>query len=56
MAVTRRIFFSKPGDMWLSAEQNQLKWRIVEEVEKFLDNKTDIGPIKELLGRFVNNL
>lgn len=34
MAVVRRIFISLPADMWLSRAENDLKWAIVERIEK----------------------
>jgi hypothetical protein len=34
LPITRRIYVSLPADAWLSAEQNSLKWGIVEEIEK----------------------
>jgi hypothetical protein len=35
MTVKRRIFISMPGDRWLNQKQNELKWAIVAEIEKF---------------------
>ena len=34
MAITRRIYVSLPADPWLTSNINQLKWGIVEEIEK----------------------
>lgn len=34
MAVTRRIFVSMPADNWLTRQQNDLKWGIVERIER----------------------
>jgi hypothetical protein len=34
MPITRRIYISLPADPWLPANLNDLKWGIVEEVEK----------------------
>lgn len=34
MAVTRRIFVSMPADQWLTEKQNDLKWGVVEEIER----------------------
>jgi hypothetical protein len=34
MSVTRRIFVSLPADEWLTPKQNELKWGIVEEIER----------------------
>jgi CAP12/Pycsar effector protein, TIR domain len=33
MAVTRRIFVSMPADDWLTPQQNELKWGIVDEIK-----------------------
>jgi hypothetical protein len=33
MRITRRVFVSMPADQWLTAEQNTLKWSIVNRVE-----------------------
>ena len=35
MSITRRIYVSLPADPWLPPNVNELKWGIVEEVEKF---------------------
>ena len=35
MPIKRRIFFSLPGDQWLSDKQNDFKWGLVEEIEKW---------------------
>jgi len=32
--ITRRIYVSLPADPWLPQNLNELKWSIVEEVEK----------------------
>lgn len=32
--VTRRIYVSMPADRWLEPHQNELKWAIVEEIER----------------------
>ena len=32
--VTRRIYVSLPADPWLPQNLNELKWGIVEEIEK----------------------
>jgi hypothetical protein len=34
MAITRRIYVSLPADPWLAPNINELKWGIVEEIEK----------------------
>src|SRR5689334_11441227 len=34
MPITRRIYVSLPADPWLSEDMNELKWGIVEEIEK----------------------
>ena len=34
MSITRRIYVSLPADPWLSKNINELKWGIVEEIEK----------------------
>ena len=34
MQITRRIYVSLPADRWLPKNLNQLKWGIVEEIEK----------------------
>jgi hypothetical protein len=34
MPITRRIYISLPADPWLSRNLNDLKWGIVEEIEK----------------------
>lgn len=34
MAITRRIFVSLPADSWLPANLNELKWAVVQEIEK----------------------
>lgn len=34
MSITRRIYVSLPADPWLAPNLNQLKWGIVEEIEK----------------------
>lgn len=34
MAVTRRVFVSMPADRWLTREQNDLKWGLVERIEQ----------------------
>ncbi len=34
MTMTRRIFISGPRDKYLDARRNQLKWAIVDEIEK----------------------
>jgi hypothetical protein len=34
MGITRRVFVSMPADEWLAPNQNELKWGIVEEIEK----------------------
>ena len=34
MPVTRRIYVSLPADPWLATNINELKWGIVEEIEK----------------------
>jgi hypothetical protein len=34
MALTRRIYVSLPADPWLPPKINDLKWGIVEEIEK----------------------
>ena len=34
MLITRRIYVSLPADPWLSPNLNELKWGIVEEIEK----------------------
>jgi hypothetical protein len=34
MQVTRRVYVSLPADPWLPPNLNQLKWGIVEEIEK----------------------
>ena len=34
MATRRRIFISLPGDEWLSAAQNDMKWAVVERIER----------------------
>ena len=34
MPITRRIYVSLPADPWLTPNINQLKWGIVEEIEK----------------------
>ena len=34
MSITRRIYVSLPADPWLPHNLNELKWGIVEEIEK----------------------
>jgi hypothetical protein len=34
MSVTRRIFVSMPADAWLTPAQNELKWSVVERIER----------------------
>jgi hypothetical protein len=34
MALVKRIFVSMPADQWLMPNQNDLKWAIVEEIER----------------------
>lgn len=34
MTITRRIFVSLPDDRWLSPLQNQVKWALVDRIEK----------------------
>src|SRR5258706_1400522 len=34
MAITRRIFVSMPADNWLTRQQNDLKWGVVERIER----------------------
>src|SRR5438034_11584268 len=34
MPVTRRVFVSMPADQWLAPNQNDLKWGIVDEIER----------------------
>jgi hypothetical protein len=34
VAITRRVYVSLPADRWLSPQLNELKWGIVEEIEK----------------------
>jgi hypothetical protein len=34
MAITRRVYVSLPADRWIPANLNDLKWAIVEEIEK----------------------
>jgi len=34
MRITRRIYVSLPADPWLPKNINDLKWGIVEEIEK----------------------
>ena len=34
VSITRRIYVSLPADPWLPPNVNELKWGIVEEVEK----------------------
>jgi hypothetical protein len=34
MSIVRRVYVSLPADPWLSDNLNQLKWGIVEEIEK----------------------
>jgi CAP12/Pycsar effector protein, TIR domain len=34
MSITRRIYVSLPADRWLSKNLNDLKWGIVDEIEK----------------------
>jgi hypothetical protein len=34
VAITRRVYVSLPADPWLSPNINELKWGIVEEIEK----------------------
>ena len=34
MSITRRIYVSLPADPWLTTNLNDLKWGIVEEIEK----------------------
>jgi hypothetical protein len=34
LSVTRRIYVSLPADHWLPAKLNDLKWGVVEEIEK----------------------
>jgi hypothetical protein len=34
LPITRRIYVSLPADPWLSSNLNELKWGIVEEIEK----------------------
>jgi hypothetical protein len=34
LPITRRIYISLPADLWLSKNLNELKWGIVEEIEK----------------------
>jgi hypothetical protein len=41
MRITRRVFVSMPADQWLTAEQNDLKWSIVERVEA-LGHRTEV--------------
>ena len=33
--IKRRIYISMPADIWLDNRQNELKWGIVDEIEKF---------------------
>lgn len=34
MPITRRIYVSLPADHWLAKNINELKWGIVDEIEK----------------------
>lgn len=34
MTITRRIFVSMPADVWLTPEQNEMKWAVVERIEQ----------------------
>jgi hypothetical protein len=34
MPVTRRIYVSMPADVWLTPEQNSMKWGVVERIEQ----------------------
>lgn len=34
MSIKRRIYISMPGDQWLDARQNRLKWGIVDQIER----------------------
>jgi hypothetical protein len=34
MQITRRVYVSLPADPWLSPNLNDLKWGVVEEIEK----------------------
>ncbi len=34
MPITRRIYVSLPADQWLTKEMNDLKWALVDEIEK----------------------
>ncbi len=59
MSVTRRIYVSLPADRWLPKSMNDLKWAIVDEIEKswihsrdFHKSKGKAGPcFVESLGR-----
>lgn len=45
MDQKRRVFISMPGDKWLFDRQNDLKWAIVEEIEKHgLEAQIFVGP------------
>jgi hypothetical protein len=35
MSVPRRVYISMPADQWLTDDQNQLKWAIVDYIESF---------------------
>ena len=34
MSLTRRIYVSMPADVWLTPEQNGMKWAVVERIEQ----------------------
>jgi hypothetical protein len=34
MSITRRVYVSMPADEWLTAAQNELKWKLVEKIER----------------------
>ena len=34
MDITRRVYVSLPADSWLPPNLNDLKWAVVEEIEK----------------------
>ncbi len=34
MPIVRRVFVSMPADQWLTQNQNDLKWGIVDEIKR----------------------
>ena len=38
MQITRRIYVSLPADPWLPPNLNELKWGVVDEIEKTIEH------------------